>query len=107
MSIRLELARSRICVSFCSTCVHSSQALLEKEQQEIQEVFAALTEGLKNTEEVLLAPLEDGRRCLEKDRDEKTQQIQKDILKYKEAIESLNRNKNEEDDVLFIQVSQT
>ncbi len=70
-------------------------------------MFAALTEGLKNTEEVLLAPLEDGRRCLEKDRDEKTQQIQKDILKYKEAIESLNRTKNEEDDVLFIQVSQT
>ncbi len=107
MSIRLEFARSRICVSFCSTCLHSSQALLEKEQQEIQEVFAALTEALKNTEEVLLAPLEDGRRCLEKERDEKTQQIQKDILKYKEAIESLNRTNNEEDDVLFIQVSQT
>ncbi len=70
-------------------------------------MFAALTEALKNTEEVLLAPLEDGRRCLEKERDEKTQQIQKDILKYKEAIESLNHTKNEEDDVLFIQVSQT
>ncbi len=70
-------------------------------------MFAALTEVLRNTEEVLLAPLEDGRRCLVNERDEKTQQIQKDILKYKEAIKSLNRTKNEEDDVLFIQVSQT
>ncbi len=70
-------------------------------------MFAALTEVLRKTEEVLLAPLEDGRRCLEKEMDEKTQQIQKDILKYNEAIESLNRTKNEEDDVLFIQVSQT
>uniref|UniRef100_A0A8C1LXA4 Uncharacterized protein n=1 Tax=Cyprinus carpio TaxID=7962 RepID=A0A8C1LXA4_CYPCA len=80
------------------------QALLEKEQQEIQEVFAALMEALRKTEQVLLAPLEDGRKCLEKEMDEKTQQIQKDILKNKEAIESLNRTKNEEDDVLFIQV---
>uniref|UniRef100_A0A8C1M2H0 B30.2/SPRY domain-containing protein n=1 Tax=Cyprinus carpio TaxID=7962 RepID=A0A8C1M2H0_CYPCA len=79
------------------------QALLEKEQQEIQEVFAALMEALRKTEQVLLAPLEDGRKCLEKEMDEKTQQIQKDILKYKEAIESLNRTKNEEDDILFIQ----
>uniref|UniRef100_A0A8C1BN98 Uncharacterized protein n=1 Tax=Cyprinus carpio carpio TaxID=630221 RepID=A0A8C1BN98_CYPCA len=76
----------------------------EKEQQEIQEVFAALMEALRKTEQVLLAPLEDGRKCLEKEMDEKTQQIQKDILKYKEAIESLNRTKNEEDDILFIQV---
>uniref|UniRef100_A0A8C1HAJ1 RING-type domain-containing protein n=1 Tax=Cyprinus carpio carpio TaxID=630221 RepID=A0A8C1HAJ1_CYPCA len=79
------------------------QALLEKEQQEIKEVFAALMEALRKTGQVLLAPLEDGRRCLEKEMDEKTQQIQKDILKYKEAIESLNRTKNEEDDILFIQ----
>uniref|UniRef100_A0A8C1Z3T7 Uncharacterized protein n=1 Tax=Cyprinus carpio TaxID=7962 RepID=A0A8C1Z3T7_CYPCA len=76
----------------------------EKEQQEIKEVFAALMEALRKTEQVLLAPLEDGRRCLEKEMDEKTQQIQKDILKYKEAIESLKRTKNEEDDILFIQV---
>uniref|UniRef100_A0A8C1F7H2 Uncharacterized protein n=1 Tax=Cyprinus carpio carpio TaxID=630221 RepID=A0A8C1F7H2_CYPCA len=76
----------------------------EKEQQEIQEVFAALMEALRKTEQVLLAPLEDGRKCLEKEMDEKTQQIQKDILKYKEAIESLNRTQNEEDDILFIQV---
>uniref|UniRef100_A0A671QJV8 Uncharacterized protein n=1 Tax=Sinocyclocheilus anshuiensis TaxID=1608454 RepID=A0A671QJV8_9TELE len=33
-----------------------------KEQQEIQEVFAALMEVLGKAEEVLLAPLEDGRR---------------------------------------------
>ncbi|XP_016110885.1 E3 ubiquitin-protein ligase TRIM21-like isoform X2 [Sinocyclocheilus grahami] len=79
------------------------QALLEKEQQEIQEVFAALMEVLGKAEEVLLAPLEDGRRCLEKEMDEKTQQIRKDILKYKEAIEFLNCTKNEEDDILFIQ----
>uniref|UniRef100_A0A672QFE0 Uncharacterized protein n=1 Tax=Sinocyclocheilus grahami TaxID=75366 RepID=A0A672QFE0_SINGR len=90
--------------NLCPTCVHSSQALLEKEQQEIQEVFAALMEVLGKAEEVLLAPLEDGRRCLEKEMDEKTQQIRKDILKYKEAIEFLNCTKNEEDDILFIQV---
>ncbi|XP_043101908.1 E3 ubiquitin-protein ligase TRIM21-like isoform X2 [Puntigrus tetrazona] len=79
------------------------QALLEKEQQEIQEVFAELKEVLRRTEEALLAPLEDGRRCLEKETDEKTQQIQKDILKFKEAIESLKRTKDEEDDIIFIQ----
>uniref|UniRef100_A0A671QMM2 Uncharacterized protein n=1 Tax=Sinocyclocheilus anshuiensis TaxID=1608454 RepID=A0A671QMM2_9TELE len=78
--------------NLCPTCVHSSQALLKKEQQEIQEVFAALMEVLGKAEEVLLAPLEDGRRCLEKEMDEKTQQIQKDILKYKEAIVFLNLN---------------
>uniref|UniRef100_A0A9J7WWM6 Uncharacterized protein n=1 Tax=Cyprinus carpio carpio TaxID=630221 RepID=A0A9J7WWM6_CYPCA len=82
---------------FCPTCVHCSQALLEKEQQEIQEVFAALMEALRKTEQVLLAPLEDGRKCLEKEMDEKTQQIQKDILKYKEAIESLNHGKEVRD----------
>lgn len=85
----------------------SSQALLDSEQQEIQEAFAALMEELRKTEQVLLAPLEDGKTCLEKEMNEKTQQIQKDILKYKETIESLNRTKNEEDDILFIQVSQS
>ncbi|XP_026124435.1 E3 ubiquitin-protein ligase TRIM21-like isoform X1 [Carassius auratus] len=79
------------------------QALLEEEQQEIQQVFAALMEALRSTEKKLLAPLEEGRRCLKKEMDEKTQQIQKDILKYKESIETLNRTKNEEDDILFIQ----
>ncbi|RXN33923.1 E3 ubiquitin- ligase TRIM39-like protein [Labeo rohita] len=79
------------------------QALLDSEQQEIQEAFAALMEELRKTEQVLLAPLEDGKTCLEKEMNEKTQQIQKDILKYKETIESLNRTKNEEDDILFIQ----
>ncbi|KAK2914418.1 hypothetical protein Q8A67_002817 [Cirrhinus molitorella] len=79
------------------------QALLEKEQQEIKEVFAAMMEAVRKTEQVLLAPLEDGKMCLEKEMDEKTQQIQKDILKYKETIESLNSTKNEEDDIFFIQ----
>ncbi|XP_042617340.1 E3 ubiquitin-protein ligase TRIM21-like [Cyprinus carpio] len=79
------------------------QALLEKEQQEIQEVFTAVMEVLRETEEVLLAPLEEGRRCLEKEMDEKTQEIQKDILKHKEAIDTLRHTKSEEDDILFIQ----
>ncbi|XP_073693205.1 E3 ubiquitin-protein ligase TRIM68-like [Garra rufa] len=79
------------------------QALLEKEKQEIRKVFAAVIEAVRKTEQVLLAPLEDGKMCLEKEMDEKTQHIQKDILKYEETIESLNRTKNEEDDIFFIQ----
>ncbi|XP_051756263.1 E3 ubiquitin-protein ligase TRIM21-like [Ctenopharyngodon idella] len=79
------------------------QALIEREQQEIKEVIAAVMEAMKSSEQVLLAPLEDGRRCLEKEMEEKTQQIQKDILKYKETIESLNRTMNEEDDIFFLQ----
>ncbi|XP_052456833.1 nuclear factor 7, brain [Carassius gibelio] len=79
------------------------QTLLEKEQQEIQKVFAALMETLMETERVLLNPLEEGRRCLEKEMDEKTQQIQIYILKYKEIINSLHHTKSEEDDILFIQ----
>ncbi|XP_016112364.1 pyrin-like [Sinocyclocheilus grahami] len=60
-------------------------------------------EALRETEQVLIAPLENGRRCLENEMDEKTQQIQKDILKYKEAIATLHHTKSEEDDILFIQ----
>uniref|UniRef100_A0A672L0G4 Uncharacterized protein n=1 Tax=Sinocyclocheilus grahami TaxID=75366 RepID=A0A672L0G4_SINGR len=63
-----------------------------------------LMEALRETEQVLIAPLENGRRCLENEMDEKTQQIQKDILKYKEAIATLHHTKSEEDDILFIQV---
>ncbi|XP_051555326.1 E3 ubiquitin-protein ligase TRIM39-like [Myxocyprinus asiaticus] len=79
------------------------QALIEREQQEIKEVFAAVTEAVRRAEEVLLAPLEDGRRCLEKEMEEKTQQIKKEILKYKEAIVFFNDTKNEEDDILYLQ----
>lgn len=68
-------------------------------------MIAAVMEDLKSSEQVLLAPLEDGRRCLEMEMDEKTQQMQKDILKYKETIESLNRTMNEEDDIFYLQVS--
>ncbi|ROL42485.1 Nuclear factor 7, ovary [Anabarilius grahami] len=79
------------------------QALIEREQQDIKEVIAAVMEALKSSEQVLLDPLEDGRRCLETEMDEKTQQMQKDILKYKETIESLNRTMDEEDDIFFLQ----
>ncbi|KAK7169934.1 hypothetical protein R3I94_000236 [Phoxinus phoxinus] len=78
------------------------QALIEREQQEIKEVFSVVMEAVKRSEQVLMAPLEDGRRCLEKEIDEKTQQIQKDILKYKETIDSLKRTMNEEDDIFFL-----
>ncbi|XP_051988404.1 E3 ubiquitin-protein ligase TRIM39-like [Xyrauchen texanus] len=81
----------------------NSQAMIEREQQEIKEVFAAVMEAVRRAEEVLLGPLEDGSRCLEKEMEEKTQQIQKDILKYNEAIAVLNDTKNEEDDILFLQ----
>jgi len=86
-------------------CLYSWQALIEREQQEIKEVFAAVMEAVKRSEQVLLAPLEDGKRCLEKEMDEKTQQLQKDILKYKETIDSLNHFMNEEDVIFFLQVS--
>uniref|UniRef100_A0A8C1VFA9 Uncharacterized protein n=1 Tax=Cyprinus carpio TaxID=7962 RepID=A0A8C1VFA9_CYPCA len=110
--LELYCRRDERCI--CTLCVKTGGDVIpveierdrrQKEQQEIKEVFAALMEALRKTEQVLLAPLEDGRRCLEKEMDEKTQQIQKDILKYKEAIESLKRTKNEEDDILFIQVT--
>ncbi|XP_051999649.1 E3 ubiquitin-protein ligase TRIM21-like [Xyrauchen texanus] len=79
------------------------QAVIEREQQEIKQVFAAVMETVRRAEGALLAPLEIGRRCLEKEMEEKTQHIRKEIIKYKEIINSLNATKNEEDDILYLQ----
>ncbi|KAA0722900.1 Zinc-binding protein A33 [Triplophysa tibetana] len=76
---------------------------IEREQREIKRVFAEVMDVVRSAEEDLLAPLEDGRRCLEKEESEKTQQIKKEILKYREIIDDLNQNKKEEDDMVFLQ----
>ncbi|KAA0722906.1 Tripartite motif-containing protein 16 [Triplophysa tibetana] len=78
-------------------------AQIDREQREIKEVFAEVMDVVRRAEEDLLAPLEDGRRSLEKEEAEKTQQIKNKILKYREIIDQLNQNKNEQDDIYFLQ----
>ncbi|XP_056599013.1 tripartite motif-containing protein 6-like [Triplophysa dalaica] len=79
------------------------QVQIDREQREIKEVFAEVMDVVRRAEVELLIPLEDGRRRLDKEMAEKTQQIQKEILKYREIIDHLNQNKKEEDDMVFLQ----
>ncbi|KAA0722907.1 Zinc-binding protein A33 [Triplophysa tibetana] len=76
------------------------QAQIDRERREIKEVFAEVMDVVRRAEEDLLAPLEDGRRCLEKEEAEKTQQ---EIPKYGERIDHFNQNKKKKDDTAFNQ----
>ncbi|XP_073667868.1 E3 ubiquitin-protein ligase TRIM21-like isoform X2 [Paramisgurnus dabryanus] len=77
---------------------------INREQTEIKQVFAAVMDAVKRAEEELIAPLEDRRRSLEREMEEKTQKIQEDLQEYKNIINHLNQTQNEEDDILFLQL---
>nr|XP_055069976.1 E3 ubiquitin-protein ligase TRIM39-like [Misgurnus anguillicaudatus] len=83
--------------------LYSSQAEINREETEIQKVFAAVMDAVRRAEKELLAPLENGLRNLEREMKEKSQKIEKDITKHKETINRLNQTQNEEDDILFLQ----
>ncbi|XP_073667877.1 nuclear factor 7, brain-like [Paramisgurnus dabryanus] len=83
--------------------VRKNVAEINREQTEIKKVFAAVIDAVRRAEEKLLAPLEDGRRSLEREMEEKTQKIQEDMQKYKKMIDRLNQTQNEEDDIIFLQ----
>ncbi|XP_073715834.1 E3 ubiquitin-protein ligase TRIM21-like [Misgurnus anguillicaudatus] len=76
---------------------------INREQTEIKKVFAAVMDAVKRAEEELIAPLEDRRRSLEREMEEKTQKIQEDLEEYKNIINHLNQTQNEEDGILFLQ----
>ncbi|XP_073667872.1 E3 ubiquitin-protein ligase TRIM21-like isoform X5 [Paramisgurnus dabryanus] len=83
--------------------VRNNVAEISKEQKEISKVFAAVMDAVKTAENELIAPLEDERRRLEREMEEKTQQIQRKNLRHRETINHLNQTQNEEDDILFLQ----
>nr|XP_055070058.1 nuclear factor 7, brain-like [Misgurnus anguillicaudatus] len=83
--------------------VTKHQAEINREQTKMREVFAAVMDAVRRAEQELLAPLEDRRRSLEREMEEKTQKIQEDLEEYKETINHLNQTQNEEDDILFLQ----
>ncbi|XP_073669782.1 nuclear factor 7, brain-like [Paramisgurnus dabryanus] len=82
---------------------YSSQDEINREQTEIREVFSAVMDIVRRAEKELIAPLEDRRRSLEREMEEKTQKIQEDLEEYKNIINHLNQTQNEEDDILFLQ----
>nr|XP_055076152.1 nuclear factor 7, brain-like isoform X1 [Misgurnus anguillicaudatus] len=83
--------------------VRNTVAEMSKEQKQINKVFAAVMDAVKTAENELIAPLEDARRRLEREMEEKTQQIQRKNLRHRETINHLNQTQNEEDDILFLQ----
>ncbi|XP_065150225.1 E3 ubiquitin-protein ligase TRIM39-like [Paramisgurnus dabryanus] len=84
--------------------VSKNQAEINREQTAIREVFSAVMDAVRKTEEELHAPLEEGRRSLDEEMKVKAQQVHKDIQKYTEIINGFNQTKNEEDDIIFLQL---
>ncbi|XP_073715729.1 nuclear factor 7, brain isoform X1 [Misgurnus anguillicaudatus] len=83
--------------------VKDYQVQIHSEHTEISKVFEAVMDVVKRAEEELLVPLEDGRRSLEREIEEKTQHIHKDIQEYRETIDRLKQTENEDDDISFLQ----
>ncbi|XP_073715835.1 E3 ubiquitin-protein ligase TRIM21-like [Misgurnus anguillicaudatus] len=83
--------------------VRNNVADINREQTEIQKVFAAVMDAVRRAEEELLAPLENGHRSLEREKEEKTRQILRNNEQHKKTIHHLIQTRNEEDDILFLQ----
>ncbi|XP_073715994.1 E3 ubiquitin-protein ligase TRIM21-like [Misgurnus anguillicaudatus] len=82
--------------------VRNNVADINREETEIQKVFAAVIDAVRRAEKELLAPLENGHRSLETEKEEKTRQILRNNAQHKETINHLNQTRNEEDDILFL-----
>ena len=81
------------------------QALIDREQEEIKEVFDAVREAVARAEEEALSALKEKRRSVENEEKQFKQELQREIATFSKTIAHLAKITEEEDHILFLQVS--
>ncbi|KAL6466716.1 hypothetical protein MHYP_G00245200 [Metynnis hypsauchen] len=78
-------------------------ALIDREQEEIKEVFDAVRKAVARAEEEALCALKEKRRSVENEEKQFKQELQREVTTFSQAITDLKKIKQEEDHILFLQ----
>ncbi|XP_036439135.1 E3 ubiquitin-protein ligase TRIM39-like [Colossoma macropomum] len=79
-------------------------ALIDREQEEIKEVFDAVRETVARAEEEALSALKEKRRSVENEEKQFKQELQREITTFSKTIADLKKIAVEEDHILFLQI---
>ncbi|KAG9260050.1 E3 ubiquitin-protein ligase TRIM39-like isoform X1 [Astyanax mexicanus] len=85
---------------------HSAEnclALIEREEEEIKEVFDGVRKVVAKAEEEALSPLIDRRREVEREMERFKEELQEEISTFSQTISDLTKISQEEDNLLFLQ----
>ncbi|KAL7855726.1 hypothetical protein AOLI_G00193300 [Acnodon oligacanthus] len=78
-------------------------ALIDREQEEIKEVFDAVRDAVARAEEEALSALKDKRRSVENEEKQFKQELQREVTAFSKVIADLKKITEEEDHILFLQ----
>ncbi|KAM9450175.1 ret finger protein-like 4A [Clarias gariepinus] len=78
-------------------------ALIHQDTNEIKKIFNAIKKAVQTAEDEVLSPLEDRRRQVEEEAEEKKKGLKENITILSKHISDLKKLRNEEDPVFFLQ----